>query len=62
MAILGEITHMTGRKGINGTISYMPQEAWIVSDTVRNNVLFGKEYVSQHYQTVMEACGLGTVR
>lgn len=34
------------------------QEPWIQFCTVRENILFGKEYNARHYQEVLEACAL----
>lgn len=34
------------------------QEPWIQHATVRDNILFGKEYDPAFYQTVIEACAL----
>ena len=61
MAILGEMGSMRGERNVKGVLSYMPQEAWIMSDTVRNNVLFGKEYDEKLYRVVMESCALAKV-
>lgn len=34
------------------------QEPWIQHATVRDNVLFGRDFDSTFYQTVIEACAL----
>lgn len=34
------------------------QEPWIQHATVRDNILFGREYDSTFYQTVIDACAL----
>lgn len=34
------------------------QEAWIQHATVRDNILFGREYSARKYQDVIEACAL----
>lgn len=36
----------------------MSQQAWIQSGTVRENILFGSEYVEEKYNNVIEACAL----
>ncbi|CAM5999987.1 unnamed protein product [Sphagnum balticum] len=42
---------------VNGTISLVTQKPWIVNDTVRNNILFGKEYNRKKYRDVIHyAC------
>ena len=39
-------------------MSYASQEAWIFSGTVRQNVLFGKEFNKERYEAVLKACNL----
>lgn len=34
------------------------QEPWIQHATVRDNILFGREYDSTFYQAVLDACAL----
>ena len=34
------------------------QAAWIANDSVRGNILFGKEYDQARYDEVVEACSL----
>lgn len=41
-----------------GSVAYAAQEAWIQNATVRDNILFGKEYKPSKYQRVLEACAL----
>ena len=43
---------------IQGTIAYVPQQAWIQNATLRNNILFGKNYRSSKYDSILEACAL----
>lgn len=39
-------------------ISYCAQTAWIVNDTVRGNILFGRDFDEDRYNRVIEACSL----
>ena len=39
-------------------MAYVPQQAWIQNATVKDNILFGKEYVEHEYKTVLEASAL----
>ncbi|KRY65464.1 Multidrug resistance-associated protein 1 [Trichinella pseudospiralis] len=57
-AILGEMEKVSGILTVNGSISYVPQQAWILNGTVRSNILFTKPMKSQFYQNVLEACAL----
>ncbi|CAG2165685.1 unnamed protein product [Oppiella nova] len=45
-------------KKINGTVSYSSQESWIFNNSVRNNILFGREYNEDRYKRVIEVCAL----
>ncbi|KAG6861347.1 hypothetical protein C0995_001326 [Termitomyces sp. Mi166 len=42
-----------------GSIAYAPQNPWILSATVRENILFSHEYDETFYNLVIEACALG---
>ncbi|KRY46831.1 Multidrug resistance-associated protein 1, partial [Trichinella britovi] len=44
---------------LQGSISYVPQQAWILNGTVRSNILFTKSMKSHMYKNVIEACALG---
>ena len=46
---------------MKGRVSYTSQEAWIFSATLRENILFGKPYNQQRYNTVLETCALDKV-
>ena len=43
---------------INGTISYVSQNPWILNDTIKNNILFFKEMNEEKYKKVIEICEL----
>lgn len=46
----------TGRRPkvkISGSMSLVTQKPWIVNDTVRNNILFGKEFNRKKYEEVL---------
>ena len=59
--LLGELKPLDGCLEVEGRISYAPQEAWIFSATLRENILFGKPYDSEKYNTVIDACALDKV-
>lgn len=48
-AVLGEIPYYSGQLDISGSVAYVEQESVIFSDTVRNNILFGKELDEEYY-------------
>ncbi|KAF9204160.1 Canalicular multispecific organic anion transporter 1, partial [Podila verticillata] len=53
-ALLGEI----GSVRAYGPLAYVAQSAWILNDTVRNNILFDREYDKEWYLQVINACAL----
>lgn len=57
-SLVGELLHIRGRVIFGGTSAYAPQQAWIQSLSVRDNVLFGREYDPKRYAAVIEACAL----
>ncbi|XP_071848683.1 signal recognition particle subunit SRP68-like [Apostichopus japonicus] len=40
------------------SVAYVAQQAWIQNDTVRGNVLFGKDLNSTKYEKILQACPL----
>lgn len=59
-AMLGEMIKIDGTVTINGNIAYVPQNAWIMNATLRENILFGKDFEQVWYDEVVEACALKT--
>ncbi|KAJ1889247.1 ATP-binding cassette glutathione S-conjugate transporter ycf1, partial [Coemansia sp. S17] len=51
-----EITQGTGK--LVGRIAYLEQQPWIMNDTLRANILFGREYEEDYYWKVLHACAL----
>ena len=39
-------------------LAYAAQKAWLLNDTLKNNILFGLPYESSRYQTVITATAL----
>lgn len=57
-AMLGEMNVISGNINTNGKIAYVPQQAWIQNETVKNNITFGKKYIDNLYNKVIESCAL----
>ncbi|XP_013924730.1 PREDICTED: multidrug resistance-associated protein 4 [Thamnophis sirtalis] len=57
-AVLGELSPIKGFIDVQGKIAYVSQQPWVFSGTVRNNILFGKEYRKEKYEKVLRACAL----
>ena len=44
---------------LQGSVAYVPQQAWILNTTLKENVLFGQPEDSVFYETVLHSCALG---
>lgn len=55
---MGEIDKLNGSITLSGTISYAAQSACVLNATVRENILYGKEYDEARYERVVQACAL----
>ncbi|KAF9903567.1 Multidrug resistance-associated protein 1, partial [Linnemannia zychae] len=59
-ALLGQI-RQTGsgpKLKLYGKSSYVPQEAWLNNLTLRENIVFGKDYEEERYNTTVKVCAL----
>ncbi|XP_054721334.1 multidrug resistance-associated protein 1-like [Uloborus diversus] len=57
-ALLGEMNKINGTIDIKGSMAYVPQQAWILNQTVKNNVLFVKPMKEVVYNKVLDQCCL----
>ncbi|KAK9094404.1 hypothetical protein Scep_025873 [Stephania cephalantha] len=57
-AILGEVPIISGINYAHGKIAYVSQTAWILSGTVRENILFGSPMNEQRYRETIVKCAL----
>ncbi|XP_074015050.1 ATP-binding cassette sub-family C member 2 isoform X2 [Numenius arquata] len=57
-ALLGEMENIKGHINIQGSLAYVPQQAWIQNATLKDNILFGSELDEARYQQVIKACAL----
>ncbi|XP_077545387.1 ATP-binding cassette sub-family C member 2-like isoform X2 [Haemaphysalis longicornis] len=57
-AILGDLHRTDGSVRIRGNIGYVPQVATVFNATLRDNILFGKEYDPGLYRRVLDVCDL----
>uniref|UniRef100_A0A673B0A4 ABC-type glutathione-S-conjugate transporter n=1 Tax=Sphaeramia orbicularis TaxID=375764 RepID=A0A673B0A4_9TELE len=57
-AMLGEMERRSGSACIKGSVAYVPQQAWILNASLKENVLFGGQRIESWYHRVMEACAL----
>ncbi|EDM07278.1 ATP-binding cassette, sub-family C (CFTR/MRP), member 6, isoform CRA_c [Rattus norvegicus] len=59
-ALLGELLKVEGSVSIEGSVAYVPQEAWVQNTSVVENVCFRQELDLPWLQEVLEACALGS--
>lgn len=43
---------------LQGSVAYVPQQAWIQNATLQDNILFGKSLEECDYYKVIDACAL----
>ena len=53
-SLLGQLTKIQGELELNGSVGYIPQEAFLLNDTLRNNILLGREYDQQKYERIVK--------
>ncbi|KAF9518525.1 hypothetical protein BS47DRAFT_1388932 [Hydnum rufescens UP504] len=57
-AIIGEMVRSEGAVELFGTVAYAPQNPWIMSSTVRENITFSRHFDAEFYEMVLDACAL----
>ena len=61
-ALLGQMNYTNDNNGseciVHGSISYAPQEAWLLDMSLRDNIRFGSDYDPKHYNRVIKVCAL----
>ncbi|KAH9906969.1 ABC multidrug transporter-like protein [Xylariomycetidae sp. FL2044] len=57
-ALAGEMRRTAGAVTLGTTRAFCPQYAWIQNASVRDNILFGKEFKREWYEMVVDACAL----
>lgn len=58
LSIINELRHTKGLRRINGKLAYVPQLAWAITGTIRENILFGAPFDPKWYAEVVNACCL----
>jgi ABC-type multidrug transport system fused ATPase/permease subunit len=58
MTILSELTPHRGTVSVRGSTAYAAQQPWIMSGTVKSNVLMGLPYDEEKFQRAVFACAL----
>ncbi|KAJ1951696.1 ATP-binding cassette glutathione S-conjugate transporter ycf1, partial [Linderina pennispora] len=58
LAMCGEVEMRSGAGHVTGRIGYLGQSPYIMNGTLRENILFGRDFDESLYWRVMEACAL----
>ncbi|KAJ2355700.1 hypothetical protein GGF43_002531, partial [Coemansia sp. RSA 2618] len=56
LSISGELEMTSGCGHVVGRVGYLEQTPWILNDTLRANILFGRDFDAVLYNRVMHAC------
>ncbi|XP_037373973.1 ATP-binding cassette sub-family C member 11 [Talpa occidentalis] len=57
-ALLGEMYLLEGSVGVHRSLAYVPQQAWIIGASVRENILMGSQFDQARYLQVLHCCSL----
>ncbi|PSN60350.1 hypothetical protein BS50DRAFT_593794 [Corynespora cassiicola Philippines] len=57
-ALAGDMRKTNGEVMIGATRAFCPQYAWIQNATVKENIIFGKDFKKDWYNKVVDACAL----
>jgi len=58
MTLLRELGLQSGTISVLGETAYASQEAWTFNGSVRENILFGKDYEEEKYNEIVYVCAL----
>lgn len=57
-ALAGDMRRTKGEVTVGSSRAFCPQYAWIQNATVKDNIVFGKDYERRWYDEVVDACAL----
>ncbi|KAF9428224.1 hypothetical protein BGZ94_003045, partial [Podila epigama] len=57
-ALIGDMFRVQGVAKVWGSIAYVPQQAWIINASIRDNIVFGKPFDQERYDHILYASGL----
>ncbi len=56
--LIGEMKRTNGDVVFGGNTAYFSQQPWVINATLRENILFGRQYDEHRFQAVIDACAL----
>ncbi|TFY55007.1 hypothetical protein EVJ58_g8525 [Rhodofomes roseus] len=57
-ALIGEMRRTRGHTVLSSSVAYVPQNAWIMNATLRENIVFGREDKEERFRAIVKACCL----
>jgi ATP-binding cassette, subfamily C (CFTR/MRP), member 1 len=57
-ALLGDLYKVKGEVIVHGTTAYVPQQAWVMNASVKENIVFGHRWDPTFYEKTVKACAL----
>ncbi|KAJ2337306.1 Multidrug resistance-associated protein 1 [Coemansia sp. RSA 2681] len=58
LAMCREMELTKGSGAVVGRVGYLEQSPWIMNDTMRANIIFGREFKEEYFWKVVHACAL----
>ncbi|KAJ2508275.1 Multidrug resistance-associated protein 1 [Coemansia sp. RSA 2052] len=58
LAMCKELEMTKGSGTVVGRVGYLEQSPWIMNDTMRANIIFGREFEEEYFWKVVHACAL----
>lgn len=58
LSLLGETIMESGEASCPSDVAYVPQTAWLLNTTIRQNIIFFSSYDERRYNEVIHACDL----
>ena len=58
LSLVNELDIIRGGFEVNGSCAYVPQEPWIVSTSIRDNITYGRPWDEAWYDRVVSSCCL----
>ena len=61
LSLIDEMQKVSGKIDIKGSLFYVPQEPWIFTASLKQNILFGKPYDKKKFDKIVKICCLDEV-
>ena len=58
LGIIGEISLRSGSLAVSGQVAYTPEDPWLISGSIRENILMGREFREEAYYRSLSCCAL----